>query len=161
MPGTGFATAATTLVGQNLGAERPADAESSAYESCRAACLFTGAMGLILFVFPEFLMRIYTSDPEIIRLGAVYLRITAVVQVPTAMGFVFPGALRGAGDTRFVLIMTVFAVWFIRLGVSHLMVDIMNTGVAGAWLAMAADWIFRGIASWLWFRAGGWKKTIV
>ena len=161
MPGNGFSTAATTLVGQNLGAGRPDLAEKSVHESVKLAVTFMGVMGLVLLIFPEVLMRVYTTDPEICRLGAIYLRIMAFNQIFVAVGFTFSGALRGAGDTRFVVYMTGFCVWVVRLGVSYLLVNVFKTGVVGAWWAMAADWCLRGILSFLWFRAGHWKHTRV
>jgi len=161
MPGTGFGTAATTLVGQNLGRDRPDLAEKSAYESLRLAYMFMGAMGVLLFCFPGALMRVYTSDPEIIRLGCVYLRIMALAQIPTAIGNVFPGALRGAGDTKFVLYMTTGSVWAVRLVVTYVTLNVLKIGVAGAWYAMAFDWCFRALLSYLWFRTGKWKQATV
>jgi Na+-driven multidrug efflux pump len=66
---------ATTLVGQSLGANRPDAAERSTWESFRMASVFVGTMGIVFLLFPEGLMRIYTNDPEVVRLGAIYLRI--------------------------------------------------------------------------------------
>lgn len=159
MPGQAFSVAATTLVGQNLGAGLPEKAERSTYEALKTACLFVGVMGVAFFFWPGVLMRAYTSDPDVIGLGSVYLRIMAFCQIHQAFGFVIMGGLRGAGDTRFPMWVTAVGAWLIRLSMTYWLVRVAKTGVSGAWWAMAADGLFKGIASWLWFRTGKWKRA--
>jgi putative MATE family efflux protein len=158
MPGIGFSVAASTLVGLNLGARRPEIAEKSAVVTAQLAALAMGFMGLVFLVAPGPLLGIYTSDPRIISTGSVAMRVLAILQVPEAIGFVISGALRGAGDTRSVLMVTFAGAWVIRLGLTPVFVNALHWGIVGAWLAMLADWTFRaGILVWL-FRRGGWKK---
>jgi putative MATE family efflux protein len=161
MPGQAFAVAATTLVGQNLGAERPDLAEKSTYQALVMSCLLVGTVGLVFLFLPEDLMRMYTSDAEVVRLGAVYLRLMAFCQIHQAFGFVFLGAIRGAGDSKFVMWVTAFSAWVLRLGTTYVLIVIVRTGVAGAWWGMAVDGLFKGLAAWLWFRAGKWKRAEV
>ncbi len=161
MPGQAFAVAATTLVGQNLGADRPDLAEKSTYQALIMSCLLVGTVGLAFLVLPDRLMGMYTSDPEVVRLGAIYLRMMAFCQIHQAFGFVFLGAIRGAGDAKFVMWVTGFSGWALRLGVTHFLLNVVGTGVAGAWWAMAVDGLFKGLAGWLWFRTGKWKRVLV
>ncbi|MEW6229236.1 MAG: MATE family efflux transporter [Bacillota bacterium] len=161
MPGLSFATAATALVGQGLGARRPDAAERSAREALKMGIAVMGSMALVFLAIPQYLMRIYTTDPDIIRLGSVALRIVAFAQVPMGIAFIYSGALRGAGDTRSVLYVTAFAVWVVRLSVTYLLVVAAGLGLSGAWLAMVADWLVRGGYVWYRFRAGGWKRLEV
>lgn len=104
------------MVGQNLGAERPDIAETSTYQALLMSCSLVGTMGIAFLLFPASLIRFYTSDPEVARLGAIYLRIMDSCQIHQAFGFVFLGALRGAGDARFVMYVTAFSAWALRLG---------------------------------------------
>ncbi|MGI6631851.1 MAG: MATE family efflux transporter [Bacillota bacterium] len=159
MPGQAFAVAATTLVGQSLGAKDPEKAERSTYESLKLACLLVSLMGAVFYFWPDVLMGAYTSDPDVIRLGSVYLRIMAFCQIHQAFGFVLTGGLRGAGDTKFPMIVTAVAAWPIRLVMTHYLINVVRTGVEGAWWAMAADGLFKGVASFIWFRMGRWKRT--
>jgi len=161
MPGLSFATAATALVGQGLGARRPDAAERSAREALKMGIAVMGSMALVFLAIPQYLMRIYTTDPDIIRLGSVALRIVAFAQVPMGIAFIYSGALRGAGDTRSVLYVTAFAVWVVRLSVTYLLVVAAGLGLSGAWLAMVADWLVRGGYVWYRFRAGSWKRLEV
>lgn len=159
MPGQAYAVAATTLVGQNMGARRPDLAEKSTYQSLYMACALVGSVGLVFLLFPENLMRLYTGDAEVVRLGAIYLRIMAFCQIHQAFGYVFMGAIRGAGHPKLVMWVTAFSSWPVRLGTTYILLNVVGTGVVGAWWGMAADGLFRGLASWLWFRTGKWKEA--
>ncbi len=158
MPGFGFATAATTLVGQNLGAQRPDRAMLSGWESWKMGAVLMGFMGLVFLTIPHVLLRIYTSDPDIIRMASMCLRIMALAQIPMAAGFIFPGALHGAGDTKSVLYVSTLGVWVVRLGLTFLLVQVLQLGLFGAWVAMACDWYFRGSILAKKFLAGRWRE---
>ncbi len=158
MPGFGFSIAATTLVGQMLGAKRPDRAEKYAYETLRISVVVMTAMGMILFLFPQQLMQIFTDDPDVIRYGAVCLRIVAFSQPFFASGMVQAGALRGAGDTKWPLYITMISMWGIRLTIAWFLVYIMDMGLTGAWLAITLDLTVRGILMYMRFRKGEWKR---
>ncbi len=157
MPGFGIAVAATTLVGQNLGANKPLRAEESVYEAWKIGALIMGVMGLAFFFFPSYLIKLYTTDPEIIQMGTLNLRIIAIAQIPMATQFIFAGALRGAGDTRTVFLSTAFSSWASRLGLAYLLVIVYDFGLTGAWMSMVVDWFVRGGIVYWWFKKGTWK----
>ncbi len=157
----GFATASTTLTGQNLGAGQPGIAERSTWEAVRQGCLFVGTMGIAFIFFPEAFMRIYTKDQDVVRLGAIYLRIMGFCQVHQLVANVLTGALRGAGDTKFVMYVSAFGGWVLRLGVTYLLLYVVHTGVVGAWWGMTADTLFMAVSSFIWFRTGRWKQVTV
>jgi putative MATE family efflux protein len=161
MPGMGFATAATALVGQNLGAGRPRDAERSAYVALWFALGTMGGMALLFFTIPGLFLRIYTTDARVIALGIPLLRIVAFTQFPEAVGFVIPGALRGAGDTVVVMVFTLVGMWVVRIGLTSLLVFGLGMGLPGAWLAMLADWVVRAALFLCRFRSGQWKSVRV
>ena len=158
MPGIAISTAAATLVGQGLGAKDPEAAEASGWESCKLGALVMGIMGVVFFLFPEAILGIYTDDPEIISLGVVALRVVAFIQIPEAIGFILSGSLRGAGDTRGVFYVTAIGAWAIRLLLAYIFVIHLHWGLLGAWLAMAADWIFRSAMFLARFKGGTWKE---
>ncbi len=159
MPGQGFSTAASTLVGLNLGARRPAIAEKSAIITAQLGATIMGLAGVLFFLVPSLFLHIYTGDAAIIALGVVALRIVALEQVPEAVGSVLSGALRGAGDTRAVLAVTMAGVWVVRLGLSPLLIQTAGMGAPGAWIAMLADWTFRATVLAIVFKSGRWKKV--
>jgi putative MATE family efflux protein len=161
MPGFAFAVSATTLVGQALGAGRPDVAQRAGWESWRITAVIMGVMGLVLFAIPAQLMSLYVDDPEIIQMGASVLRIMAVAQIPMSAGFTVVGALRGAGDTRSVLYLTVFSIWCVRFAMAWFFVRILGLGLAGAWYAMALDWFVRAGMSIARFAGGRWREIRV
>lgn len=143
MPGYGIAVAAATMVGQNLGAGRPQDARLSAYEAKRLAVILMAGMGLVFFFFPYALLRAFTSDPEVIRYGILYMKIVAFAQIPLAVTMVVGGSLRGAGDTGFIMFATIAGMWFVRLPVAALLAVVMKAEIRFVWMVMIVDWIVR------------------
>lgn len=160
-PGMGFSMASTTLVGQSLGADMPERAKRFGIESRRLAMLTMGLLGLLLFFFPEQIIGFYTNDPAVIEQGVFCLRIIALAQPIMGATFVMMGSLRGAGDTRFVMLVTMLGIWGGRLGAAYLLVNVMELGLAGAWIAMAVDHIVRASIASLRFHHGGWQKARV
>ncbi len=161
MPSIGFAVAASTLVGQNLGARRPEEAMRSGWAATRLCAYFMGTMGLLFILFPTFFVRIYTDDPAVIGAAAQILRIVGISQLPQAIGFVSSGVLRGAGDTKAVLAFVFLGNVVIRLGLSYVFVVGLGWGLWSAYAAVFSDWIFRGVALYQWVRLGRWQKVAV
>jgi putative MATE family efflux protein len=158
MPGFGFGVAATTFVGQALGAQKPEDAEKYGYETNNFAMVFMGLMGVIFFIWARPLAQIFVPDAQVVELAATCLKIVAFAQIPTSAVMVLNGGLRGAGDTRWVMYVTVFGQWGIRLGLSLLMIR-AGMGLVGVWIAMAADMTIRSVLVLYHYRSGRWKEV--
>lgn len=157
MPGFGFALAATTLVGQYLGAERPDLAEKSGFTAVKMAAIVMSVFGVVFFVWPDLFLQIFTRDKEILDSARWCLRIVAISQPFLAATMGFAGGLRGAGDTRWVLIITIIGVWGIRVTLAAIFVFVFNWGLIGAWIAMSIDLIIRGTLYFFRFKSGKWK----
>jgi putative MATE family efflux protein len=158
MPGYGIAVAAATMVGQNLGAGRPDHARISAHEARRLAVILMAAMGLVFFFFPYFLLRAFTSDPEVIKYGILYMKIVAFAQIPLAVTMVVAGSLRGAGDTGFIMFATIAGMWFVRLPIAALLAVVMKADIRSVWSVMILDWVVR-MSFLLWrYRKESWGK---
>lgn len=160
MPAIGFSVAAATTVGQSLGARKPKVAEVYAIESTRMAAIFMGAMGLLFGLFPQVFLRMFTNDTQVIAEGAVLLRIIAFSQVFTGVAHTLAGALRGAGDTRTVLLIAVLASWAVRVALAAVLVN-LGFGAAGAWLAILADWMLQAAGAAWFFNRGKWKGMML
>jgi putative MATE family efflux protein len=161
LPGWGFSVAATTMVGQELGARRPDRARAAALAAMRMALGVMVLMGLVLFAFPGAILRFFTSDAAVINAGLPLMRLSATAQPVIAAAFVFAGALRGAGDTRAAMFITILSVWGVRLVLTYLLGVVMGLGVIGVWVGFNADWLFRAVLFWLRFRSGQWRKLQV
>ncbi|MHB8927588.1 MAG: MATE family efflux transporter [Bacillota bacterium] len=161
MPGMGFAIAATTVVGQSLGQKRPDWAEKGAYETRLLGMGVATFMGVVFFFGAPLLMRMYTSDMEVVRQGVIALRIIALIQPAQSTAFILAGGLRGAGDTTWPVISTAIGVWGFRVFLSWVFVEVLHWGLGGAWWAMFADQGVRSIIIYYRFRSGRWKKVVV
>lgn len=161
MPGFGFAVAATTLVGQGLGAQAPEEAERRGYTAYRIGGGLMTLMGLCFVAFAPWFIAFFTNDPDVIATGAGPLRLVGIAQPFLAAAMIFAGALRGAGDTRTPMLITTLGVWGIRLPLAYLFTEVLNWGLTGAWLAMISDLTTRGILNFFRFRSGKWKEIKV
>ncbi len=161
MPGFGFAVAATALVGQNLGAKKPEIAEESGWEAAKLCAVLMGVVGLFMVLFPKPMARLFVSEPEVVDLAAWYLRIVGVSEPPLAMIFTLAGGLRGAGETRSPLIISVFGLWAFRIPLAYFLGVILGWGPIGAWTAMTIDTFVRGGLYIYRFKAGKWKEVNV
>ncbi|MCX7029246.1 MAG: MATE family efflux transporter [Spirochaetes bacterium] len=156
-PGQAFAIAATTLVGQYLGAERPDDAERCAKTSLNMGLGVGLFMGVIFVLAGKYISLLYTNELSVVLASALALKIYAVAQPFQSTQFVLSGGLRGAGDTTYPLYSTAIGVWVVRVVIGYIFVRIFRWGLAGAWAAMGLDQVARGALIWLRFRSGKWK----
>lgn len=154
----GFAVAASTFVGQNLGAGNPIRAERGAWRAVRIMSAVGGVLGLVFLVLPEALLGVFVSDPEAIRIGVPYMRILAICQVFTGLEGAVGGGFAGAGNTLPpMLIHGGFALgriplaWWACFGLGF---DLLGI----AW-TMSLTCIVRGFILAWWFRRGNWKRT--
>lgn len=143
LPGLGISMAATTAVGQRLGANQPHQATLAHREANRLAIVIMTTMGLLFFFAPYLLLRIFTDDPEVIELGTSFLKIVALLQIPLAITMVLAGSLKGAGDTLFIFWTTVVGSWGIRVPFAWIFAWMMGWSLTAVWCLMIADWTAR------------------
>jgi putative MATE family efflux protein len=145
MPGYGLAVAATTLVGQQLGAGRKEDAYHYGLLSAAVAVVFMSFVGVLLFFFSPLAATWFTDQADVIQMVTTALRIDAFAQPFLAIGLVVTGALQGAGDTKSPMYSTAIGMWLVRvLGVYVLSVQ-LEMGIAGIWLSIAIDLFIRAV----------------
>jgi putative MATE family efflux protein len=149
LPGYGFAIAAATMVGQSIGAGKYTRAKLENWEANRLAILIMAGMGIVFFFFPYVLLRAFTTDESVIELGTVFLKIVALLQIPLALTMVLAGSLRGAGDTRFIMVATMIGMWGVRVPMALVVAIGLHLSVFYVWLAMIVDWTVRmGLLLW-------------
>ncbi len=111
LPGFGFGLAATTLVGQSIGAKRPADGEAAGYIATRWGMVWMSLLGVVFFFAGEPIMRLFSDQPTVVRMGTNTLRTVALIQPFWAISFVQSGALRGTGNTQYPLRVNTGGIW--------------------------------------------------
>ena len=161
MPSQGFAVAATTLVGQNLGAKRPDWAERCGWETRRLGLIMGIGLGALFFLGAPWIVRVYTSDAGVIAFGAMALRIAAIAQPAQVNQFILAGGLRGAGDTTWPLYAAFAGVWGFRVTLCLWFVNVLHWGLTGAWAAMLIDQLTRSFVIYLRWKSGRWKTAKV
>ena len=154
MPGYGISDAATTLVGQSVGARRWNMARQLAGVSVGMAMGIMALMGVVLYFGAELVMGIMTPQAEIIALGASALRIEAFAEPMFAASIVCYGAFVGAGSTKVPALMNLASMWGVRITLALLLVGSM--GLDGVWTAMAVELTFRGTIFLLRLRSRSW-----
>lgn len=160
-PGFALGVAATTLVGQGLGAQRPDLAERAVTAAARIAVIGMTAMGIILMLLGEPITRLFITDPEVVATGRKLLFIFGFALPAMAISLSLGGALRGAGDTRSVFAIMTAGVWGVRLLPAYLLAVVFGLGVPGAWAAAVMDINSRAALMFLRFRQGRWKQIKV
>jgi len=156
--GVAFGMATSSLVAQQLGAERPDLAEGVGYRGAGLGMLAMGLIGLGYLVAPGALMRVFSADPEVVRDGVLILRLVALYQVFNALAIVLEGALNGAGDTTFTMLTRAALAWGIFIPLAVLIVFQFQGGVREAWIAALVYLGGLALVYLLRFRSGQWKN---
>lgn len=158
MPGYGIADAATTLVGQSMGAGRRDLTRRFAYITVFMGMLIMGVMGVIMYVAAPQIIGVMTPVDEIRELGVMALRIEAFAEPMFAAAIVAYGVFVGAASTLIPCLMNFFSIWAVRLSLAALLAPTL--GLKGVWIAMCVELCFRGIIFLIRLFRGKWLKTI-
>ena len=155
--GFAFSFAASALVGQELGKGSSQKALKNGYICTIIAMIVMSTFGLLFFIIPQFLVSLFTKDKDVIELATMALKIVSICQPFSGASMVLAGALRGAGDTKSVLLITYLGIFLIRIPITYLFLDVLNLGLAGAWIVMTIDLAIRSSLAFYIFRRGKWK----
>ena len=158
MPGYGIAEAATTLVGQGIGAGQKQLTRSFAYMSVGLGITVMTLMGVLMWIFAPELMAIMSPVEEVIAQGTEVLRIEAWAEPMFAASIVANGVFIGAGDTLIPAIMSLASMWAVRLTLAASLAP--KYGLKGVWSAMAIELVFRGTMFLARLFKGGWAEKL-
>jgi putative MATE family efflux protein len=159
LPSWGLGNAAATLVGQNLGAGDPARAEAAVWKAAFYNLVFLGAVGLLLVLFGDAVVRFFTPDPAVVAEGGRCLRIVAAGFAFYAYGMVVTQAFNGAGDTRTPTWINVGCFWLGEIPLAYFLARTIALGPTGAYVAIAAAFSAVAVVSVSLFRRGRWKTV--
>ncbi len=158
--GSGFSIAASTLVGQHLGARDPSGASRSGWRSMGISIAAMSIFGLLIVLAAEPIARFMIDDDEVVRLSVVFIYILGSVQPLMAIEFTLAGALRGAGDTRFPLYTVLAGMLLVRstLAVTFSLLDLP---VEWIFAALIGDYIVKAsLLTWR-FHSGRWQRALL
>ena len=158
MPGYGIAEAATTLVGQGIGAGQKMLTRSFARMSVGLGITVMTVMGVLMWTFAPELMSLMSPVEEVIAQGTQVLRIEAWVEPMFAAAIVANGVFIGAGDTIIPAIMSLVSMWAVRLTLAASLAP--KYGLKGVWMAMATELTFRGSIFLIRLFKGNWSEKL-
>ncbi len=159
MPAMNFSAALSTFVGQNIGAdkyERVKHGLNAAFGMTSVISIIV-SVGVIMFAGP--LMYLFTNDAEVVEIGKQYIYIVSGFYLLFSSMFIMNGVLRGAGDTFFPMIITILALWIIRIPLSYFLS--LKLGAIGIWWGIPIAWAFGVTANYIYYKTGRWRSKVV
>jgi putative MATE family efflux protein len=158
LPCWGLSNAAATLVGQSLGAAKPARAESAVYRTGFLSMIVMGLVSIAFIAIPDRMVTMFTLDPEVMRPAVICLSMFGLAFMTWAWGIVLMQAFNGAGDTLTPTYINLFAFWLLQIPLAYLLGVRLSFGLKGAFVAVpVADAVFA-VTTFLVFRRGRWKQ---
>jgi putative MATE family efflux protein len=161
LPSWGMSNAAATLVGQNLGAQKPARAEQSVWKTAFCNAIFLGVVTIVFIIFAEPLIRLFTNDSAVVLYGVDCLRYVSYGYVFYAFGMVMVQAFNGAGDTFTPTIINLCCYWLFQIPLAYWLAMSAGLGAQGVFLAITIAESTIAIVGILMFRRGRWKEQKV
>jgi putative MATE family efflux protein len=157
LPAYGLSVAASTLVGQNLGAGKPDRAAKCAWGTISIGIAQTSVITVIFITVPGYISRVFSSDPEVIRIAVDYLIILGLSQIFMAIEIILEGAFSGAGNTIPPMSISIPGS-IARLPLAYLLCFGLNVGINGVWWTLTITSFLKALILVFWFRKGNWKR---
>jgi len=159
MPAMNFSAAISTFVGQNIGANKFERIGAGLKATLIMINSISLTVTILSLIFAEPLLSLFTNSPEVIEIGKQYIYIVTPFYIIFSTMFIINGVLRGAGDTLIPMVITIIALWAIRLPVSWWLSG--EIGSNGIWWGIPIAWIFGVTISYFYYLSGRWKKRAV
>ena len=161
MPAFVLGNAVSTMVGQNLGAGRPDRASQAAWLATGIDMAVMAAFAVLMLASAPQFVRLFDSNPEVVQVGASYLRTVSPFYVFTALAIVLGRALEGAGQTMVTMIFTITSLWGLQVPLALLLSRFFKPATQGIWWAIVIAVTAHGLMVAGWFLAGRWKTYTV
>jgi putative MATE family efflux protein len=161
LPSWGVSNAASTLVGQNLGAKKPERAEKAVWFTGKVNMILLGIVGMVLIAFPSFFIKLFIDDPAVIMHGASGLRIISYGFAAYGLGMVLINSFNGAGDTTTPVKINFLVFWMIEIPLAYFLAIVMKYEETGVFASIVISETLLTIVAWLIFRRGKWKLNEV
>jgi Na+-driven multidrug efflux pump len=161
MPSWGMSNAAATLVGQNLGANKPERAEQSVWKTGKYNAWFMGMVSLGYIFFATHILGWFSEETDVIKYGALCLQVIAAGYIFYAYGMVVIQSFNGAGDTKTPTYINFVCFWLFQLPFAYVMALVFNVGPIGVFLAITLAEMLIAIIAIALFKKGKWKEVKV
>ncbi len=159
LPIMNLGSATSTFVAQNVGAREFERVKKGVFASIKMSAILCFISFIILMLFSDYLIKFFNTDPEVIRIGSINLKITAPFFIFIGISFILNNAMRGAGDSIFPLISSMLALWIIRVPFAYLFSR--HFGIHGVYMGIVFAWFVGALISGIYFLKGKWKDKII
>ena len=159
MPAMNFSAALSTFVGQNIGANKFERIGRGLKSTLGMTSIISVSVTILAMFFAEPLMYLFTNDAEVVAVGRQYIYVVSGFYIVFSTMFIINGVLRGAGDTFFPMVITILALWVIRIPASYYLS--LKFGTVGIWWGIPVAWVFGVVASYIYYKTGRWKLKAV
>lgn len=161
MPAFVLGNAAGAMVGQNLGAGQAGRAQRVGWLATGLGALILLVCAVILTVFAPSLIRVFDDNPEVVRTGTDYLRITSLFHIFAALSIILGRALQGAGDTVAPMVTTIIGLWGVQIPLALYLAHHVDPATHGIWWSVSLTLVANGLMVGAWFLTGRWKRKKV
>lgn len=159
--GDGLSIATVSLVGQSLGAGKPEQAQTYLNILQKIGVCFSAIFSIAFWGWGRQILLLFSPEPKMLTDGTLMLKVLAVIVVVQITHVIYIGCLRGAGDTRYITVLTLVTIAIIRPLLGLLFCYVFHWGLLGAWLGILCEQICRLLLSWYRVRQGKWVELTI
>lgn len=161
LPAWGLSNAASTLVGQNLGANQVERAEKSVMKTIQYNVIFMAVVTFLFLAFGDWFVSFFTNDTEVLAIATKAIRIISLGYVFYGIGMVMLNAFNGAGDTWTPTWVNLFGFWLFQIPLAYVLAHFFNLGPLGVFIAIPVSESCISLSTFILFKRGSWKKVKV
>jgi len=159
LPAMSLSQALAAFVGQNMGASKTGRVKAGMKSTLLMSSLISICITLLVVMFRSGLMRLFSDNPEVIKVGTEYLVIVGSFYLFFSTMFTFNGVMRGAGDTLVPMFLSLISLWVIRIPLAVFLSGLIGTN--GIWWSAPASWFTGMLFSFLYYLTGKWKLKVI
>ncbi|SJZ37462.1 MATE family efflux transporter [Selenihalanaerobacter shriftii] len=160
LPTRGFSSGATTMVGQNLGANQEARADKSGLISVGINSVGMILLGIVVYFFSGDIIQIFNDNSEVVLIGSEYLKFLSFSFIFIGTMFIVNGIFRGAGNTVLPMVFSLVSLLVLRVPLATILAK-FKFGLSGVWWAILISNLVSGLVAFIWFLVGDWKKEVI
>ena len=159
IPAMSFSQALSTFVGQNIGANKLERVREGLLATVRMSGIVTIVTTIFIILAGHLMMRLFTNDAEVVRIGDQYLTIVSSFYIMFTLMFIYTGVMRGAGDTMIPMFFSLLSLWLIRIPFAWILSR--HIGPSGIWWSIPAGWLVGLVLAYAYYKTNRWKKKAV
>lgn len=153
-----ISSALQIVVGYLIGGNRFEEVSKNVWHTMRISLMACTGLTVVLYLCSDYVLGIFTTDPEVLKLGKTILFIEIFLEIGRAINIVMVRALQAAGDIKTPVTVGIICMWSIAVGLSYLLGIVMNWGIVGIWIGMAADECVRAVIFIYRWRSNTWRN---